>query len=373
MSLEYATWTEDGAERRARWQSESGAPVPRRLECVDDTLTADLAYRMTSEGIGLVWRGDFQNARQLLQAITRRVDKRRVKPADTLLDAFNQHRMRQAQRARTLGLLLIEVQPGDHIPLRRAPDVAQACAQAHGTADEPYLISLRELQGLIGAYEWRRNGVPIAALGGATLHPYYGVFSPVRGEYIDLVARAPLPAGAATALDLGSGTGVLAAVLARRGLQVLAVDQDPRALACTRDNLQRLGLQNKVEVRASDLYPDARFDLVVCNPPWLPARPSSPIEAAIYDPDSRMLRGFLAGLAAHLTPAGEGWLVMSNLAERIGLRAPEALAGWIAEAGLRVVARHDTRPTHKRALDPTDPLHAARSGEITTLWRLAAA
>ena len=59
----------------------------------------------------------------------------------------------------------------------------------------------------------------------------------------------------------------------------------------------------------------------MCNPPWVPAQPSSPLEAAVYDPDSRMLRGWLAGLAAHLAEGGEGWLVLSDLAEHLGLRS----------------------------------------------------
>ena len=97
------------------------------------------------------------------------------------------------------------------------------------------MASLRELLGLIGAYEWRRKGVEIPALGGDRIHPHYGVFSPVRGEYVDLVAQAPLPAGD-TAFDIGVGTGVLSAVLARRGLaRVIATDQDARALACARE------------------------------------------------------------------------------------------------------------------------------------------
>nr|MDP9124682.1 methyltransferase [Pseudomonadota bacterium] len=75
----------------------------------------------------------------------------------------------------------------------------------------------------------------------------------------------------------------------------------------------------------------------------------------------------------HLTPAGEGWLVMSDLAEHLGLRTRDEMLKWIADAGLRVVARHDTRPTHPKAGDPADPLFAARSREVTSLWRLGAA
>jgi LysR family cys regulon transcriptional activator len=136
--------------------------------------------------------------------------------------------------------------------------------------------SLRELLGIISAYEWRRNGVEVPALG-ARIHPHYGVFSPVRGEYVDLVAKAPLPAAQktdATAFDIGTGTGVLAAVLAKRGFtKVIATDQDPRALACARENVERLGLQAQIDVVSTDLFPPGRAPLVVCNPPWLPARP----------------------------------------------------------------------------------------------------
>ena len=148
---------------------------------------------------------------------------------------------------------------------------------------------------------------------------------------------------------------------------------DPRALACARENLERLGLSKQVEVAQADLFPEGRVSLAVCNPPWLPARPSSPVEHAVYDPDSRMLRGFLNGLAAHLTPSGEGWLILSDLAEHLGLRTREQLLEMIEQAGLRVLERIDTRPTHGRAKDPDDPLYAARSKEVTSLWRLAAA
>jgi hypothetical protein len=102
----------------------------------------------------------------------------------------------------------------------------------------------------------------------------------------------------------------------------------------------------------------------------LPGRPSSAIESAIYDPDSRMLKGFLAGLKDHLLTGGEGWLILSDLAEHLGLRSREQLLGWIAAAGLEVAGRHDIRPAHPKASDADDPLAAARMAELTSLWRL---
>ncbi len=349
---------------------------------VDDRITADEAYRLACEGTGLLWRGDFQNARQLLQALQRRVERpskksHRVKhapPSPGARDAFNQHRLAQSQRARTLGMLLIPFDAGHRIPLRRAPDVSLACNEAYGVIDEPYVVSLRELLGVISAHEWYKRGVEVPSLHGR-IHPHYGVFAPVRAEYVPLVADAPLPSvGKGTvAFDVGTGTGVLAALLAQRGMErVVATDMNPRALACARDNIHRLGLDNTVEIIEANLFPPGRAALIVCNPPWVPARPISLLEQAVFDPDSQMLRGFLAGLAAHLAPGGEGWLLLSDLAEHLGLRSRAELLAAIEAGGLAVVGRLDTKPTHKKVADASDPLHAARAAEVTSLWRLVA-
>lgn len=382
-------WLEAGQECSALWRSERGAAPPKRVVLADDTLSADTAYRMACEGTALLWRGDFQNARQLLQALARRADqvpaRKRKKAAQEvpLAEAFHLHRLAQSQRARMLGMLLIPVNADYSIALRRGPDVKLACTEAWGPADEAAgasVVSLRELLGVTSAHEWRRKGVEIAALGeppNNRIHPHYGVFSPVRGEYIHLVATAHLPKAPTgqplVAFDIGSGTGVLAAVLARRGVdQVVATDQDPRALACTRDNLARLNVAGKVQVLQTDLFPEGQASLVVCNPPWLPARPSSPIERAVYDEGGRMLAGFLKGLTAHLAPKGEGWLILSNLAEHLGLRTREELLAAFEANGLRVVSRIDAKPQHPKASDASDPLADARSREVTSLWRLAA-
>jgi SAM-dependent methyltransferase len=366
-------WTEGGEARSVRWQSEGGTPPPKKIIVADDRITADEAYRLACEGTALLWRGDFQNARQLLQAMARRIDRKpRKAPGPTSLPAesFHLYRLAQSQRARTLGMLLLPFEDEYRVPLRRAPDVRQACDEAYGPATGPFVASLRELLGLIGSHEWRKNGVPVPTLGGR-IHPHYGVFAPIRGEYVNLVATAPIPDGCKLAFDIGTGTGVLAAVLAQRGVaRIVATDLDPRALACAGENLTGLGLAAQVAVVSADLFPPGRASLVVCNPPWVPARANSSLERAVYDPDSRMLMGFIRGLATHLEPGGEGWLILSDLAEHLGLRSRDELLGAFAQAGLKVVGRIDARPGHPRAADTTDPLHAARAAERTSLWRL---
>lgn len=367
-------WSEGGEVHRARWRSESDAPPPRRVVVATDDIKADRAFQLACEGTALLWSGDFNNARQLLQAMARRMRRSLGKRAPTAAQspaaAFHHYRLAQSQNARTLAMLLIPFEAGHQVPLRRAPDVHQACNEAFGPAEEPYVASLRDLLGVIGAHEWRKKGVEVPALG-ARIHPHYGVFSPVRGEYVDLVASAPLPS-LDLAFDIGTGTGVLAAVLARRGVKrVIATDLNPRALACARDNLERLGLADRVKVVSADLFPEGRAPLILCNPPWIPARPKTRLEQAVYDPESAMLRGFLAGLGTHLTDDGEGWLILSDIAEHLGLRTRDELLQAFHQADLKVIERRDTLPTHGRAFDPTDPLHAARAAETTSLWRLA--
>lgn len=370
------SWLEKNKPQTAVWQSEAGNPPPKNILLADDTTNAKLAYKQVCEGTALLYTGDFQNAKQLLQAITRKFDIKPIKPAATMLEAFHQHRARQIQRASITNKILIELKYGA-CELRRAPDVKEAVAGALITNPKVdklparLVLSLRELLGMMGAHEWRKKGVYIDALS-ANIHTHYGVYSPVRGEYLELINNAPL-GNFKTAFDIGTGTGVIAAILVNRGIKkVIATDNNIRALNCASENITQLGLKEYIEVEQANLFPSGfkKADLIVCNPPWLPAKANAPIEHAIYDPNSQMLKSFLAGVKAHLNDEGEAWLVMSDLAEHLGLRAADDLQNWIASAGLNVIEKLDIAPRHAKSTDQSDPLYAARSKEVTSLYRL---
>ena len=156
-------WEEKGENRSALWHSESGIAPPKRVVIGDDQMTADSAYRLACEGTAILWRGDFQNARQLLQAVARRIETRPKKSAKAKAkersaapdappaappapaEAFNLHRLAQSQRARTLGMLLLPLDAEYAIPLRRAPVVKEACEEAYGAAAGESVVSLREV------------------------------------------------------------------------------------------------------------------------------------------------------------------------------------------------------------------------------------
>ena len=196
-------WTENGEECSARWRSESAVPPAKRVVIADDRTTADAAYRLACEGTALLWRGDFQNARQLLQAMARRLDRKPRKASASQADAFNLHRQAQSQRARTLGMLLLPFDDEYRIPLRRAPDVQQACAEAYGPPDDsnkaPFVASLREA----GV---EPSGMTVAVLGaGGAARSVIDALARVGVDQIVVINRSAARAEAAAQLGAGRG------------------------------------------------------------------------------------------------------------------------------------------------------------------------
>src|SRR5690606_7453071 len=173
-----------GQHRQALWPSPLAAQPPRRLLAVNDTLSADAAFRHLTQGTALVWEGDYANARQLLQAIGRRLDKRDSKrsPSDDAAalnaeerrERFNRHRQQQAQRAALLNRFLLCMALDGSLPLPRAPETAPACVAAGYPLPlpGPFLLPLRALLGILGSWQWQQKGVPIDGLP-APLHVHY--------------------------------------------------------------------------------------------------------------------------------------------------------------------------------------------------------
>jgi SAM-dependent methyltransferase len=368
------SWTEANTPHTARWRSESASAPSAPLQLADDSLSADVALRRLRAGEALLYVGDFRNARQLLASLERRLETpskntRRAAPPN-LREAFHRGRARKANAHALLSHLLVSLDADYRLRLRHAPDVVSACTHAWGPPEGSLaVLPLTELLGLISAEEWRRVGLQVKGLK-ARLHPHHGVFTPTRGDYPQLVMKAPSPWGKRV-FDVGTGTGVLGLLMIERGAKsVLATDIEPRAVACANENAQAMGYADRFQAIEADLFPEGEADVVVCNPPWIPATPRTALDRAVYDPDQRLLRRFLSGLDAHLAPGGEGWLILSDLPERLGLRAPDALAEEIARAGLTVAGTLEVAPTHPASKDPLDPLQVARAGEITRLFLL---
>jgi SAM-dependent methyltransferase len=356
--------------RSAGYLTEASAPPPMAVVPIDDQTRANDALRSLRAGEALVWTGDWRNGRHLLGALRRRLDKRRDPPAADLAARWRAQRAATRERGELLGGVLVVVEPDGTVALPRAPDTRTAVELAWGPSTEPRLVALNTLLGALSAAEWTRRGLDVPGLQGR-LVPRFGVFAPTRRAYVDLLAH--LDVEGKTVLDVGCGTGVLAFVLLQRGARsAVGTDLDPRAVDCATDNAARLGLDHRFRAVQADLFvPAERSDRVVFNAPWVPETPRTRLDRAVFDEGGATLRRFLAGLPEHLTDQGTGGLLLSDLPERLGLRAPGDLEREVGQAGLRVVHTAEVAAAHRRAGDPRDPLHAVRSQERVRLWVLA--
>ncbi|MGH7789141.1 MAG: methyltransferase [Candidatus Binatia bacterium] len=140
-------------------------------------------------------------------------------------------------------------------------------------------------------------------------------------------------------LDLCTGSGIQALSLAPRAAGVVAVDIGRRAAALAGLNSQVNGAAN-VEVRVGDLYAPVhgeRFDLILANPPFVPAPTRGPAYHSGGPKGDRVLKRVMAGLGAHLRPGGRA-VAISHLALRRGETVAGAVAPWVRGFDGRVLA-----------------------------------
>ena len=420
---------DDDDETKAKTKASPKHHVETNAVVANDATRATTATRHIQNGNALVYQGDYRNAKQLLTAIKRRITKSQLrvpftKPGtttntntsntttiqtNTITQQWNEQRRRIRELSQQMNMVMVQVD-SDHTlrDLDCAPNnevVRTILSSNYSQRKEPYVMPLRELLGMIGAHEWYKRGVFIPHIQ-TYIYPHYGVFAPTRNEYLDLIDRAPTTffhpnpntdadADANTGavmMDIGIGTGVIAALMLQKGNigRVIGTDTNPSAIACAKDNMVRLGLSDKVELVQANIFPPRRTDrngatkadLIICNPPWLPGKPESWLDCAVYDEDSSFLREFLSSAHYHLNdrnPHAEVWLVLSDMAERLGLRAKDEVIHMIESGNLQIVDVHHTLPAHSKAVtcqkkspsnEPFKEVAAARAAETVSLYRL---
>jgi release factor glutamine methyltransferase len=152
----------------------------------------------------------------------------------------------------------------------------------------------------------------------------------------------PDPEDEPLALDVGTGSGCVALALAAEDpfVRLVAADVDPGALAVARRNGARLGLARRVEFVLSDLFADVGerpFDLIVSNPPYIPADEYVALEPNVRDYEPRLAlyggvdgldfyRRLIPGAALLLRPGG-------TLALEVGAGQADDVAGIIDASG----------------------------------------
>lgn len=122
----------------------------------------------------------------------------------------------------------------------------------------------------------------------------------------------------ATVLEIGTGSGLVSLCCLQAGAsKVVATDLNPKAVENARFNATEMGFVNRFEARLvprrapeawTVIEAEAKFDLIISNPPWENSKPISVEEFALYDPDFQLLKSLVTGARTKLRPNGRMWL-----------------------------------------------------------------
>lgn len=193
---------------------------------------------------------------------------------------------------------------------------------------EPLWLPFPALRDLAHASRLYDEGVPMPVLG-HRLHPFYGTYLPNRSEHLELFATwlSGYRGARDTAFDVGTGSGVLALMLARAGFaRVVATDSSPNACESVRREIGRRPDPPPIQVRHADLLGegDERADLVVFNPPWIPGPVEGLLDRALhYDDD--LFERFFGQARDRLAADARVVVVFSNIGRLLLPEAPHPL------------------------------------------------
>ena len=237
-----------------------------------------------------------------------------------------------------------------------------------------FYISFPEVQGMNGSWQWYKNGIEVKTLG-LSLHPYYGTYFPTRFDHLKLFDKwlKKYEGVKRNAIDVGVGSGVLSFQLIQNGFEnITAIDNNKNAIIGVAEESKRLGYADKITAIHSDLFEkcDTKVDLIVFNPPWLPAKHEleEGIDKAMYYEEELFPRFFEQALN-HLNEEGKIVLIFSNLAEVIDEKNSHPIIEELQKNKRfrkELHLRRDVRASSRRT-KRTD----ARSREKVELWVLS--
>lgn len=184
-----------------------------------------------------------------------------------------------------------------------------------------FCLPMLELHRLLRADKLYSEGVPMPVLGHA-LHPFWGTYVPTRTDHLELFGTwlSGYEGGRKYAIDVGTGSGVLAFMLAKAGFgAVLATDSNPNAVESVRRDVGRRPPPAVITPWLGDLLPaeGPHANLIVFNPPWLVGPVESPLDAALYTEDPHLVDRFVEAALPRLAPHGRLVVVFSNLIELV--------------------------------------------------------
>lgn len=200
-----------------------------------------------------------------------------------------------------------------------------------------FLLPFPQVQGLNSSWQWYERGISIPVLH-KKIHPFFGTYFPTRFEHLKLFDNwlKKYRGSKELGIDVGIGCGVLTFQMIKHGFKkVIGTDSNPNAIIGLTEELTSNNLSSKIDLTYGDLFAncDEKSELIVFNPPWLPASHNiEGLDKAIYY-DAELFPRFFSEAKKHLQNKGKLILLFSNLAQISGLTNKHPIKKELSEGG----------------------------------------
>ena len=335
-------------------------PLPDRAgEPVDRRSRPDEVARQLIAGQTRWVRDDYRTGVRVIEAVVSALRP----PLDTA-DHHAKQRYREAYRDCAFRLLA-PIASG-RVALAGAPEIG-FLGELYPELDA-FWLPFPEVRDLGHAWRLYETGVPMPVLG-HPLHPFYGTYLPKRTTHLELFATwlSGWQGARGTAMDVGSGSGVLALMLARAGFErVIATDVSPNACESVRREIRRRGA-SAIQVLEADLLGEGEepVDLVVFNPPWTPGPVDNLLDRALHY-DEGLFQRFFDQAHARVAANGRVVVVFSNIMRLVRPDLPHPIDAELERGRFELVNEMIRRI--KPA--PRAPRPERRTRERVEVWEL---
>lgn len=237
---------------------------------------------------------------------------------------------------------------------------------------EEFALSFPDIQGLNSSWQWYEKGLNIPVLS-SKIHPWFGAYFPTRFEHLDLFNDyLKTHKGAKeNAFDVGVGSGVLSFQLQKHGFKnIFASDNNPNAIIGMQEELKRNKLSN-IQLLFGNFFVDyeENLDLIVFNPPWLPAKGNiENLDTAVYY-DAKLFPSFFREAHKRLKDNGKLILLFSNLLQITHPNEKHPIEEEILNGG-RFIKNKLLKKTVAQASKKTKRNLKRRESESVELWVL---
>ena len=286
----------------------------------------DLATQWLMEGRYVLVEDEYSTGLKLLSELKKRVFSKQMK------ENFKKYRDQRSAYHFFSNNLLSTVKNGV-VGLEKAPEIGWL--EKLYTESAEFYLSFPQIQGLNSSWQWYLNGIQYPVLT-EKIYPYYGVYFPTRFDHLLLFESwlKQQKSGVESAIDVGAGCGILSFQMLNHGVnEVTAIDINPNAILSIREDMNRMDLDSAMlKTMQSDLFNeiDEKSELIVFNPPWLPADSESEgLDEAIYY-ESGFFERFFEGAYNSLKPDGRIVILFSNLATVEGYHSEHPVISELA-------------------------------------------